>query len=184
MQLRAVGQHDLVAPFQLNIHFQRRLLNKMLELIRLTTGGGQKYLVALIPGGDVITQCIKERLARKIPGRTNLTRLQDHTVAVVTVFVPFTLMPRQRREDFFTKRDNLFFGEVIFQFAPAGLLTGNSLFSLTVIQFFQLAREKVNFLKIAAAFLCFCGELDQARINGLGDPLDRRCGIPLIAFFP
>ena len=73
---------------------------------------------------------------------------------------------------------------MIFQFAPAGLLTGNSLFSLTVIQFFQLARQQVNFLKVTAAFIRFGGELYQACINGLGDPLDRGSGIPLIAFFP
>ena len=184
MQLRAVGQHDLVAPFQLDIHFLSSLLNKVFELIRLTTGRGQKYLVALIACGDIITQRIKQCLARKIPGSTNLTRLQDHAVAVVAVFVPFALMPGQRRQDFFTKRGNLFFGEVIFQFALAGLLAGNGLFSLTVIQFFQLARQQVNFFEITAAFLRFGGELDQPRINGLGDPLDRGGGIPLIAFFP
>jgi hypothetical protein len=63
----------------------------------------------------------QQRLACKVPGCANLAGLQYHAVSVVALLIPAALMPRKRIKYFLPQRDDLFFGEVIFQLALARL---------------------------------------------------------------
>ncbi|CQR23591.1 Uncharacterised protein [Yersinia enterocolitica] len=70
MQLRPVGQHDRIA-FQLDTYLSGKLDNKALKLMRLSAGGGEKYLIT------AGFQCVNQGFAGEIPGRPNLARLED-----------------------------------------------------------------------------------------------------------
>ena len=78
MQLCAVTQYDFVTALKLNVHLFRHLLNESPELVSLTAGCRQKYLVALVRVFHIIAQRIKQRLACKVPGCANLAGLQYH----------------------------------------------------------------------------------------------------------
>ncbi|CAK0669866.1 hypothetical protein FGAF1022_31230 [Escherichia coli] len=52
------------------------------------------------------------------------------------------------------------------------------------MQLFKLTGQQINFLKVPACFILFFRELNESRIHGLRDTLNRGRLIPLVAFFP
>lgn len=90
MQLGPVGQDDFVAAFQFNIHFQRRLLNKAFELVRLAPGCRQKDLVTLIRVTPLASRVMRRDYGSLLPDlidspQNQTTRLQCMSAAVIAL---------------------------------------------------------------------------------------------------
>lgn len=185
--MRTVPQNDWVAGQTYTGRPKDELDDVLLEYMCLRLAGRQEYLIA------ARSHCVDHRFSGKVPGRSDLSRLQDDARTLGSGSVPEGLIIEQTITEFGKELFLHFLGQLVLRWLSAGALrparvqvelVATILISPDACQSFDLPPKQIDFFEVGTSFFFLSDQLQEPRLESGFDPNDSLSRVPLVAGLP